>query len=182
MFKKMMLLASLALAALAFAVPASASASGHFTDNHGPVTGSVTASFSGPATFVVPNVASYECIVHATVTVETAGGTIKSFEPTKNTCVGGGALTNCELTSATATGELTPTATDIDIKNFTLLNTFASPCPIPVVHATGELTAIPDNTTTISELTVEGSLAITGGGTMEVHAELSTETPTIGIS
>lgn len=183
--KKMLLLASMALAALAFAIPASAMANGHFTDNHKPIEGSVEQTFSGSAKFSSAGVGSYTCIVHVTATVETLGGTIKKFEPTPETCVGTGAFTGCKLTEANASGELTPTAgTDvIDIKNFTLYNKFSS-CLVAEVHLQGELKAEAHTNAegTITGLTVSGELEGTNGLKAIASGELeATGEPTLSI-
>jgi hypothetical protein len=93
MLKKMMLLASLALAAIAFAVPASASAqvwNGTHTDS---LTGFI--AFGNPAA----GATKFGCQAHAafTVTGNTTTGTLETFVPTTSTCVGEGSFTGCEL-------------------------------------------------------------------------------------
>ena len=84
MLKKMMLLAAAVAALVAFAAPASASASEWYHVTSGthttlPENEKKTILFSGTARFTVPSVASsYTCVVHASVTIWNEGGSAKS--------------------------------------------------------------------------------------------------------
>jgi hypothetical protein len=101
--KKMMLLAGMALAVVAFAVPASASAAGyHWTDNHKVVAAgsNITAPFEGKLKFTVnaPIHSTFECEV--TIKVNVTGPTaasITEFAPTTTKCTGTGFFINCQL-------------------------------------------------------------------------------------
>jgi hypothetical protein len=138
MIKKMLLLGAMALAAVAFAVPATASAADEWTDNHVPLQEGQTAnqSFEGFLSFNAGPNGTFGCDV--TVEIEAEGGshaTIKKFNPTTSTCKGTGpAFTNCELiadksnvlsagwdlsftTTTAGAGTLTATTGDLTIHN-----------------------------------------------------------------
>jgi hypothetical protein len=106
MFKKMMLLASTALAAVAFAVPASASAL-EWTDNGSAFPGTASDTLSGLITFgnPAPGQIKFSCVVHAgfSVTGGTTTGSLSSYTVTTETCVGGGSLANCTAVADSAT-------------------------------------------------------------------------------
>jgi hypothetical protein len=94
--KKMMLLASMALAAIAFAAPAAAQAV-EFNN--------ATESYEGKLKFAVAGVGSYECTV--TAAVQSSGGstgTVETFQPSTapGDCVGTGVFTGCTLENDTS--------------------------------------------------------------------------------
>jgi len=130
--KKILLLSSMALAAIAFAVPATASATNlTWTDDHVHIAGDdeFTQGFEGPLSFDTP-FGSFGCEeVTVAVVATSTGATIEEFKPTTNTCTGTGAFVNCELTNdtfntpwqvSTTTTDLVVTKTggDIEIHNF----------------------------------------------------------------
>lgn len=180
MFKKSMLLAIAAAAVLA--LPASASASGMFYDNGGGI-GPETLEIhvTGPAKFEGA-AGSLECPLHISISIGTTKGSISVFNAT-NECTGTGAFANCEVTGSAAKGELTPTAEDIDIKEFELVQTLKN-CAggIPAVQLKGELTATPDSAESITSLKISGTLVATGAGEVTASGELAVEEAgTIGL-
>ena len=104
--KKMLLLASMALAAVAFAVPATASAKTDVWTADGETLGpgeEATAGFEGFLAFTTPQPAvpvhsTYGCQVTVAINaVGEAGGTVEAFNPTTGTCEGTGVFTGCKL-------------------------------------------------------------------------------------
>jgi hypothetical protein len=121
--KKLALLATALCALVAFAVPASASATGyHFTDNTKAIEGTeASVVLHGEMTFV--NIfGSYKCEVTSEIDFNTHDATVTTFDPSTEECVGTGSLAGCELTSHQATVEGKPisenpaTATIVDIE------------------------------------------------------------------
>lgn len=105
--KKIMLLATAVCALAAFAVPASASASHHFTDNTEAIgAGGVETDLHGNMAFT--NVfGGYECTVTSDVTFTTEDAHVTSFDIDTKECEGAGVLENCKLIGheATVTGQ-----------------------------------------------------------------------------
>jgi hypothetical protein len=106
-FKKMLLLASMALAAIAFSVPASASAL-EWTHNGAEFEGEVEDTLSGSLFFGNPEAGQtkFGCnlhigiIAHGGTTTSTSGNISRTTE----TCAGEGAFTGCELVEDETTG------------------------------------------------------------------------------
>lgn len=106
MIKKMMLLAGMALAAIAFAVPASASAL-EWTDNGSPVAEEVEEEFAGRISFgnPLPGQTKFGCDVDVGVTVDPEGhATVTTFDITTSTCEGVLGFAGCELIEDSVTG------------------------------------------------------------------------------
>jgi hypothetical protein len=104
MLKKMMLLASMALAAVAFAVPASASAH-EWTHEGAGFAGNLEVGLNGFAAFGGPG-ENFGCATHADATLEggTTTGEITAFNINTAACAAEGNFVGCELESATAEG------------------------------------------------------------------------------
>lgn len=179
--KKMLLLASMALAAIAFAAPATASA--EWTHEGEPIGDKANISLSGTVGFAGAGGAAFECVVHSSVTLEPGTtGTVKSFQITTNTCKGTGPLENCVLANDTVIGlpwvvhtnGTAMTITDVTITNHYVDNTPACPVHTTVLHF-ASATATPDSTSAMSSVTVSGtatsgavafgSFAVTPAGT-----------------
>jgi len=151
MLKKMMLLAGMALAAIAFAVPASASAqvwNGTHTDT---LTGFI--SFGNP----VAGQSKFGCEAHAAFTVEegTTTGELETFVPTTETCVGEGAFAGCSLVEDETT---IPAGTAIHItetNKVTLTTPIGSPIVIHNVY--NSTCAIEKSTLTVTGLVLTGT-------------------------
>jgi hypothetical protein len=147
MFKKMMLLASMALAAVAFAVPASASAL-EWTDNGSAFEGTASDTLTGFFGFgnPEPGKTKFGCVVHFgfSVTGGSTTGSLNSYTPTTATCKGEGAFTGCELVEdattipagtaihITGTNSATVTAPEVEeeIQPIVLHNVYNAGCAI----------------------------------------------------
>lgn len=107
MLKKLTLLAAMALAAIALAVPASASAL-EWTHNGEAFEGTVEDTLSGTIAFgnPAPGQTKFGCLSHIGVEVEggTDTGVISSFQRTTETCAGEGAFAGCSLVEDEVTG------------------------------------------------------------------------------
>lgn len=177
MLKKMMLLAGMAVAAIAFAAPASAMAQHgtHWTDNHEVIEPSVTreAPFEGFLDFTIapPNVP-----VHSTFGCEVTGiiqatgptnGQITKFAPTTNTCVGTGIFAKCELETHTANvpWTVTNTTADLDVTkpggDVTINNVYKNCAAGAIPPSDPEFASITVDPTIDPDTTIT-SLAITG--------------------
>lgn len=163
--KKIMLLVTAAAAVAAFAVPASASASGMFYHEGKPFEGSTEVKFTGWLAFDTA-VGGMRCDVHPVAHINTNGGTITTFGITTETCVGSGLLEPCTLENDALdeTPTLTPTATTIDILNVDLTNTYGGEeCPLEGSRITfgrgaaGPAVGTPNNPNAISTLTISGT-------------------------
>jgi hypothetical protein len=194
MLKKMMLLSSMALAAVAFAVPASASAQALWAHDGVPLSHE-TVTFSGFAEFHLidsPVPASFGCVVHATVTIYNdpeAHGDVTDFEVTTETCEGTGVLKGCQLIGHSNTAEGAGSWTvDVTTEHFTITNVqitdaFNEGCAAPgaILHFP-EITAAPDNAEEISSVTISGLGESTGSGRAEATGTLTADQPgTYGI-
>lgn len=183
--KKMLLLAGMALAVVALAGPASASAEPlTWLDNH-EVLGAeehATEEYEGPARFFGAGEDSFGCEVTVVLTAEGGHtGTITKFEPTTETCTGTGAFAGCELAnhSASTPWDVDVTTTDLVVTDVTIHNEYDEACAVETTHLEfPELTAVPDENTTISTLTVSGFATSGAFGFGELHAETG---GTIGI-
>jgi hypothetical protein len=148
-FKKMLLVASMALAAIAFAAPASASAL-EWTDEGEPYAGEASDTLSGKLSFGNPAAgqSKFGCTVHAGVSGEggSSTGTLTSFNVTTSTCAGEGAFATCKLKEDSTTG--LPAVVHI-----TGTNTLTITGPI-VIHNHYEGCGITKSTLTISDATL----------------------------
>ena len=101
-FKKLTLLAGMALAVVAFAIPASASA-GAWQHNGAPLSGHLEQSYEGRLAFNTGVNGQFSCQVTVTITAEGPNNAqIQEFEPTTGTCEGQIAFKGCELIHHTA--------------------------------------------------------------------------------
>lgn len=164
--RKMVLLACAAVATVAFAVPAAASAV-EWTKETSPLTQNENAEFTGTAGFETPGVGGVECVVHVPVTLEPGStGTVDDFEITTSTCEGFGIFADCELVDHELTGmpwimhaTVQEDGTrDVDITNIVIHNEFDPECEIQNVTLTfGSVTATPDKADPISHITLSGT-------------------------
>ncbi|HWM63895.1 MAG TPA: hypothetical protein VNP96_07905 [Solirubrobacterales bacterium] len=188
--KRIMLVASMALALVAVAAPASASA--NWLKHHKPITQNEHIEVEGVLGFAIPGVASYRCEIDITATLfaGTTTGEIDTFDITTNKCVGEGGLQACTLkgdhtfdlpwemhVETNEAGE-----PDITITDVTITNTYNDNTPNCPVHDSTVIfpavTATPDNPTTMSTLTVSG----TGAGGIQAFGTASvTPKATFGI-
>ena len=103
-FKKLTLLAGMALAVVAFAIPASASANSwqHLGANLG-TQQHLTQSYEGRLTFNTGATGQFSCVVTVTITAEGPNnGQVQEFNPTTDTCEGQIVFEKCELIQHTA--------------------------------------------------------------------------------
>jgi hypothetical protein len=183
MLKKMMLLAVAAAAIAAFAVPASASASGMFFDEGEAITEPIEEEFTGPISFLT-GLGGFSCQSHPVLELDTNGGTVLDLGITTSTCAGSGALAGCTLANDKLDEPLpnvTPTAATIDIEGLVLTNTYGGTCPLSGTNSTltfntSPLVATPNNPAAISTLTISGAgtvdtalgaLSATASGSLE---------------
>jgi hypothetical protein len=162
MFKKMMLLASMALAAVAFAVPASASAL-EWTDNGAAFEGTASDTLSGFISFGNPEAkqTKFGCVSHAgfSVTGGSTTGSLTSFTPTTGTCKGEGAFTGCELVEDVTT---IPAGTQIHITGPNSATVTAPESegvaePIVIHNVYNAGCAIEKSTLTVTDLNISGT-------------------------
>jgi hypothetical protein len=203
--KKILMLSSMALAAIAFAAPAASAELPTWTHDHEFIEGSekVEQSFEGHLSFHRPPFGTFGCDVTATV-VAKAGttATVTKFEPTTETCTGVGAFAGCVLTHDTAnvpwdahvngtkdnetnSAPLSVTKDDDDV---TITNVYHG-CAVPQITHTHlefeqvEVTAeMNDETTIVGLESDDGQLDTTElvepTGTLNLH---DPETPTLGL-
>ncbi|HWM63898.1 MAG TPA: hypothetical protein VNP96_07920 [Solirubrobacterales bacterium] len=176
--KRIILVASMAFAAIAVAGPASASAL-EWTKHSAPLEANEKIGLTGTLELVIPT-GAMDCEVHAEakLTANTSTGEVEKIEITTNTCKGTGSLTNCQVVNDTVaalpwtmhiTAALEITITDMTI---TLNNKAGTGCPIPAtVFHIPTVTAKPDFTEVISSLELSG--AGTGGTGITMNGSLS---------
>jgi len=197
MLKKMTLLAGMALAAIAFAVPASASAL-EWTDNGAAFTGTASDTLSGFIAFGEPGGTEFGCVaeVGISATGGSANGSVTSFTPNTAECAGTGPFSGCELESDSTTGlpaavsivetsKLTMSNASIVIHNVYKPGCLIEKVTLTVSHLTFNLNGRSD----LTDVTVEGlALAhITAGGvesteTVGVFGTVGTATDTLSVS
>jgi hypothetical protein len=198
-FKKMLLLASMALAAVAFSVPASASAQewthngasfiGHKTDT---LTGKI--SFGNPA----PGANKFGCVAHAGLTVfgGSTTGEIENFLPTTSTCTGEGIFAGCQLIEDETTGLPHPVHTigtdelTVEEAEIVIHNVYDANCPVEKTTLTVEdVTLALNGTSNLTDVTTsflaEAHSVIRGVGevtqTVAVFGTVDTATDTLSI-
>jgi hypothetical protein len=166
MLKKMMLLAGMALAAIAFAVPTSASAFEWNGTHEDSLTGFL--GFGNPA----PGQTKFGCEVHIDIDVagETSTGELTGLVPTTATCVGEGSYSGCELVEDSATVAPATQIHIVETNKLTITTPMGEPvvvhyvydaaCPIEKTTLTVTQLAV---TTTNSDLT---DVTVTASGTM----------------
>jgi len=175
MIKKIMLLASMALATAALAAPA---AQAEWLHNGAPLKANATVNLSGTAGFAAPfGLGTYTCTVHATLVAEPGStGKVTKFEPTTNTCVGTGILANCKLKSHSSNVPMivhaNTTVRTISITNATIKNVYeGANCSQTETHLLfSTVTATPDNGSSISSVKLSGTATngTTVSGTLNV--------------
>jgi hypothetical protein len=175
--RKITILASLALGALAFAIPASASAEVTWTDRHMHVgNGEKTAEkpFEGFLEFFAGGENTFGCQVTVKVIAEGPNkGEVTSFQPTTTECVGKGVFVGCQIEKHTAN-----TPWDLDLtenetitvtprppaEDLTIHNEYKEGCAVPTSHLEfpdATLTPTLDGEGTITSLSLSG-VATTG--------------------
>jgi hypothetical protein len=179
MLKKMMLLAGMALALVAFAGTASASAASwvHWTTIEGveehTTIEAFEEDFTGFAQFAAEAAPAnnFGCVVHAHLVASTvngeAHGEITSFEVTTETCKGEGAFAACKLKadSSTVPWTVDVNTSDLTITGVGITNQYeGEKCPFTGSSLSfPEITATPDpEATRINCLTLEGK-GLNGG-------------------
>jgi hypothetical protein len=201
MHKKMMMLAGVALAAIAFAVPASASA--EWTDDGASFSGSVTDVLTGKISFGNPAAGQTKFGCQAEADFDVFGGTttgeLTSFVPNTATCEGEGAFAECQLESDSTTIPADTTLHLVGAEKITLTtplgepivihNVYKSPCPIEKTTLTVEdLTLTTNGRTDLTDVTIEGtglshtttrSPTVESTATVAVFGTMHTETDTI---
>ncbi|HEX6603028.1 MAG TPA: hypothetical protein VF030_10340, partial [Solirubrobacterales bacterium] len=176
MFKKVLMIASMALALVAVAAPV---ASASWLHDHKPLEENAEVEFSGAANFAIPGVAGAEATIHVGVELEagTTTATVTSFEATN--CKGTGGLAG---TTCTTVAEGLPWTAHIASNNTIEITTvrlhnryWAGPhtgTPVATTILHGDIRATPDNAETISSVTLSNINALanntpaTVGGTL----------------
>jgi hypothetical protein len=168
--RKMTLLAGMALAAIAFAIPATASAEStpFWLKNHDPLVDEATLSFFGTVQFETENggVHCEETEVHV-VTEPPHTGYVEDFTIETDSCEGFGLLEGCKIVKHDLTHKPVAHATDdtdIAITEVALWNEYDESCPVetteqhlPVVTLTPENVGAPTTITDV-ELHAEGTV------------------------
>jgi len=200
MLKKMMLFASMALAAIAFAVPATASAL-EWTHEGAKFAGTAEDTLSGKISFGNPEAGKtkFGCIAHAGVSANGGlpTGSVTSFTPTTETCEGEGLFAGCELVSDSTTGlpagiSITGTNT-LTLSNATIVihNEYNAACPVAKSTLTVSHLTMTGTNSILTDVTVSGlatsHVTLRVGGlqppaTVAVFGTLGTATDTLSIS
>jgi len=178
--RKMLLLAGMALAAVAFAAPAAAQAEGTWTKNHEQLTENATVEIHGFVGFATA-FGGFGCPAHGMATLEpgaTGHGTIDTFT-IGNTegCEGTGFLAECELVEHEVTEglpyTLTATPEDLDIiGDITVWNAYDPECSFGELEADfNEITVTADSPTTATNLQLSGQNGIITVAGQEIEAE-----------
>jgi len=177
--KKMLLLASMALAVVAFVAPAAAQAEQHEFNE-------ATESYEGVLQFSTtsPAPGTFKCAV--TVSINAKGGTtaeVEEFTPTTSTCVGEGLFSGCVLkehTSSvpfTAHTTLTNDITVTDEPGDIVIHNFYEKCAFGITTTILEfpsVTAVPNPTTgSVQTLTISGesTTGVKASGTVTAEGE-----------
>jgi hypothetical protein len=168
MLKKTMLMASMAVAAIAFALPAVASA--NWTHNTNAIASPINLSFSGTASFV-GELGGVSCS-ESTATAEATVGTkahVKSFgadNPTTK-CKASGGLAFCTVQTVEATGlpwEAHTNTSAITVTTVHIDNTFSGAfCPYHIITLYGDVAVTPDNPHKAKTGTISGTLKAYNG-------------------
>jgi len=159
--KKVVLLVSMALAVVTFAVPAASAA---WTHAGTPLGSNAEVTFSGPSNIeLVGGAVGVHAIVHAKVTLE-PGNTAKVTAFDDTNCTGTGQLNGL---TCTGTAENLPWIAHIEggkikITNIKLTNHYYSPldpghtAPVTTTVLTGNILATPNNPKSISSVSLAG--------------------------
>jgi hypothetical protein len=180
--KKIGLFATMAVAAMALALPAAASA---WTEKGEPLAADVTINVTGSAAF--SGTAGGVNCTHTTATMhlnKDGTGAVSVFAPQISSChlTGGLASVCTKLTSVTnenTTGgkwAVDNKGTDAEITGVKIQNHLEGGffCPKTITLGTGNVTVTPDpNTTAIESLTLGGQLPVSTGGNVAVSGTIS---------
>ena len=177
MFKKIALLAVMALSVIAFAAPV---AQAEWLHEGKSLEKSTELTLTGKAKFVAPGgFGSFECHVTAKITANPGDtATVTSFVPVTSSCVGAGFLfTNCKLKEHTTTVPWEATAVTgatpyVAIKNVTIHNVYEG-CSSGTTTSHlvfNEVKATPNNHNAISSFSISGTATngAVASGTLEV--------------
>ena len=168
--RKIVVLASLAVAAAVFAVTAGASASVWLHEGE-PLEEHVEIGLSGGQVFEVPGSGVLLCPVHATLTTEGGStGQITEWEVASEGCLASGQFAGCEATASEAQG--LPWAVDVDSASLTITGSdisrgFAPGCALESVEfTTPEIAVTSETPGEISEVEFigEGTADLEPGG------------------
>jgi len=191
MFKKMLMIASAALAVVALAAPASALAD--WTHGEAPLEGTADVTFAGPASFSAPAAeAGASATLSATVTLE-EGSTGKLSSVSATNCVGTGKLAGLTCTSTfeatKGTGWAPVSSTDpwivhcntggsITITHIRITNHYyldkAHTIKVKETVLTGDVTVTPHKPAAISTVTLSSENAeVAGAGPAIISGELA---------
>lgn len=187
MTKKILLLAGMALALVAFAAPAVAAAQDTLLDN-GATVADKEAELSGEIGFSSLG-GGIDCTAHAKITINSLVVRVVSLNITTSTCKGTGGLSGCTVTTDSVTNlpwtvDVLTKPSRLTITNVTIHNTLSptvgkvcSPKNLTVEFAS--VTATPDNAAAIKKVTIEGEGTATIEG-VAVEAEASGSLSVVG--
>lgn len=182
--KKLTLVAAMAMAVAAFAVPSTASA--QWTHNHKHLVGNAQIHGVGSANFQ-SGIGGVNCASNVTATATLTGGTttasVTQFSPVVADCDPTGGINHCTIDNIDV--ELTPyqahiNGTHIQPTNVRIQNTLSGfICPDITISGNG-VTIIPHDTdqgagghTTITALTLSGQLESSAGGNVTVGGTIT---------
>ncbi len=172
MFKKMLMIASMALAVVALAAPASALA--NWTHEEKELEENATLTFSGPAGFACAACeAGADAELTAEITLEAGSLTGKVTKVSAANCIGTGKLANTTCTSTfeglpwtvhanPLTGKLTITNIKIT-NNYWAINVPHTEKPLSTTVLTGNIVATPNSAASISTVTLAGEGTVVNG-------------------
>lgn len=176
MLKKMTLLAGMALAAIAFAAPASASAL-EWTHNGEEFEGTLEDTLNGTLWIgnMMPGGNNFGCQIQVNlqVTGGSSSATISSFSPKTKTCQGSGWYVNCEIAEDNIT---LPVNMTVDIVGTNQV-TISAPAEEPLVidYVLNSTCSVEQTTATVTDLTLTGTnsyiTALTVGGVGFFHTK-----------
>lgn len=178
MFKKALLLGGMALALVALAGPASASAH-MFTDEGEPIApeASLAMNMSGPMGWFVPGIGGLSCTASIEASIGSSAGSFESFGVEERSCAGTGAFSGCTVTGYSSEGgELFPDAETIILENLVVNYTYGGLCPFKrATYMYGGDTLTPDNQYAISSLDLSGEFLIRGENQENKQFEMPTQ-------
>ncbi|HYH54513.1 MAG TPA: hypothetical protein VD761_10320 [Solirubrobacterales bacterium] len=180
MFKKMLMIASMALALVAIAAPASALAD--WTQGGVPLEEGENPHvfFSGPAAFFVPS-AGAGAGATLTATIQLTGGssTAHVVSLKADNCKGSGKLAGLNCTSTFTFDDVDCTGGQLVITDVVVHNKYYSPLdpnhtsPVASSTLTGDIDAAPDNSEEIGSVSLSSENAESSGALAEVSGNLA---------
>jgi hypothetical protein len=188
MFKRMMLLATMALAVMAAAAPASALA--NWNDGGVAITANKTIGFAGSATFTssLGGISCSEGTASATIEPGTTGAiTAFSADNANTKCTTSGLLASCKVKANGVTAEGLPwiihdTGTDITITGVKITTDLEGSCGVSsVTIGPGTVTGTPDNPAKVSKVVLSGTLPSSLGVNVTVGGTLFATPATYGL-